>query len=141
MHIVFKYWLIALSVVWLRVAPAGEKPRILNLGEIEPRAVAVAGKRVLLVVTGQPPHVLMFTNLAPSPLKRRDEPAPQSVQVNHGKDLVGFARVVVSPPAPKTAVTSVSLTFEMEEQATAAGKAMGLRHATPSPLRRPKDDQ
>ncbi len=125
MSTVSKYCVIALSVVWLRVSHAGEQSRILNLHEIEPWAVAVAGKRVPLVVTGQPPHILTFTNLAPSPFKRRDAPEPKRVQVTYGKDLVGFARVLVSRPNPKAAVTSVSLAFETEEQATAAREGDG----------------
>ncbi len=139
MSTVFKYCLIALSVLWLRVVHAGEQPRIFNLREIEPRAVAVAGKQVSLMVTGRPPNILTFTNLAPSSLKRRDDPDPKRFQVTYGKDLVGFARVLVSRPNPKAAVTCVSLTFETEEQATAAGKALRPRDATPSPLRRQKD--
>ncbi len=139
MNSVLRSCLVGLSVISLTAARAGEQPRIFDLREVAPRAITVAGKRVLLVLTGEPPHILTFTNLAPSNLKRRDEPDRNRIQVTYGKDVVGFARVLISHSDRKAAATRVTLAFETVEQAAAAGKALGSRDAPPSPLRRRKD--
>ena len=133
-------WLIAVSVVTWTTLNAGEQPPIFNLREVVPQAVTVAGKQVLLVVTGAPPHVLAFTNVAASKLKRRGERDPKSLQVNYGKDVVGFARVLVSRSDPKAEIISVSLKFETDEQAGAAGKALRPGNTAPSPLQRQRDE-
>lgn len=133
-----KCWLVALSVASVLSAPAAEQPPILDLREIKALAITVAGKQVSIMVTGQPPHLLTFTNFGPTQLKHRDDPDPNRVRVTYGKDLVGFAhvRADVSRPVPRTVVTSLSLIFETEEQAAAAAKALRARDAAPSPLRK-----
>jgi hypothetical protein len=124
------------------MAYAGERARILNLKVIEPRSFTVASNRMFITVTGRPPHVLTFTNLAPVPLRRRNLPDPSSmVQVTYGKDLVGRADVWVPRPSPNAPVTTLYLTFETGEQANGAAKALRLRDAPPTPLQRQKDSR
>lgn len=136
MSTVFKCWLVALFVASVVPAHAAEEPPILDLREINALGSTVRERQVSIMVTGQPPHLLTFTNFALTQLKHRDDPGRNRVRVTYGKDLVGFAqvRVLVARPIAKTVVTSVSLTFETEEQATAAAKALRARDAAPSPL-------
>lgn len=139
MRLVLKCWLIAFSFLSSGTVRAWEAQRILDLKEIFPVEITVQGKRVLLVVTGAPPHILTFTNLAPSSLKRPNEAGAGGVQVTYGKDWVGLARVLVARANPGVAITSVSLTFDTEDQAAATVKALRPRDRTPSPPRRKKD--
>jgi hypothetical protein len=137
MNMVFKCCLVALAAVALTAARAGEQPRsILNLQEISPSGLSVIGNRVRLMVNGQPPQILAFTNRPASHLAHRVEPDSQSVRVTYGADLVGFARVEVRQTEAELIL--VSLDFETAEQAVAAGKALRYRDAAPSPLRKEK---
>jgi hypothetical protein len=137
MSTILKCLPVALSVFVAIGAWAAEQVRTLDLREIAPVVVSVSGKQVMLVITGQPPHILTFTNAAPSQLSSGNKPTSKLVRVTYGRDLVGFARVLRTDP--QGAVRKASLIFETEEQAAAAGKALRPGSAKPSPL--PKDKE
>jgi len=124
-------------VVFLALgAWANEQARTLDLREVAPLVISVSGKQVLLVITGKPPHVLTLTNPAPSRPSSDNKPGSKRVRVTYGGDLVGFARVLRADL--QGALIKVSLIFETEEQAVAAGKALRPASAKPSPLPRDK---
>jgi len=130
-----KYSLILMVASFLHATHAAESDRVLNLKGINPLTLSVSSNQLFITVTGRPPHILTFTNLAAIPLRRGGVPDPSKmVQITYDKDLVGRANVLVPRPAAKSSVVFVDLRFETGEQATAAARALRPRNATPEPL-------
>jgi len=135
-----KFSLILLVASFLSATHAAEPDRILNLKGINPLTLSVVSNQLFITVTGRPPHILTFTNLAAIPLRRGEPPDPSKmVQITYGKDLVGRANVLVRSPGAKSSVTFIDLRFETGEQATAAAQALRPRNTTPEPLRKKND--
>ena len=137
MSTILRCWLFGPVVFLALGAWANDQARTLDLREVAaPLVISVSGKQVLLVITGKPPHILTLTNPAPSRPSSDNRPGSKRVRVPYGGDLVGFARVLRADP--QGALIKVSLIFETEEQAVAAGKALRPASAKPSPLPRDK---
>src|SRR5262245_58639686 len=105
MRTVTKCSLVLVVASFVSATHAAESDHVLNLKGINPLTLSVASNRLFITVTGMPPHILTFTNLAAGTLRLRKTPDPSKmVQITYDKDLVGRANVLVPPPAAKSSV-------------------------------------
>jgi hypothetical protein len=142
MNTILKGYFVIVWLVFLGEIQAAEQPSVLNLQGFKVSNVRVAGVTVLLVITGQPPHFLTWTNFAPSPVTHREDLEKNRVQVSYGADMLGFAQVrVLTSPRAKATNNVVRLDFDTREQARAAGAALRADVAVPTPLTSPQGRQ